>query len=491
MSSNPGMNYWLFQVNPKIFKLKEALRADALKTAPIKAHKTKIKEGDKVILWQAGKNAACYALAVVKSKVGAAIMKEEEASFYQKAVETSDRIDLEIEYNLWNRPITKETIPNSKAFDEFYAGLPGTNFKATKVQYDELLQLIQQWDALAEPSSIYHKLKTREFPLNSILYGPPGTGKTFETVNYALSIIENRSLAELALEERNLLRKRFEAYQKKGSIAFVTFHQSFSYEDFVEGIKPKVKGEKVVYKVENGIFKNICKKALKAKKKGASEKFVFIIDEINRGNVAAIFGELITLLEADKRAGKREALSAILPYSKTSFSIPDNLFVLATMNTNDRSVESLDVALRRRFTFVEMLPKPELIPVLAKKPVAAGVDLQKLLLAINERIEVLLDKEYCIGHSYFLNIETLADLKNLFSKKIIPLLQEYFFNDFGKIGLIIGKDFIEEKIYNNTDVFADFEHPYAHDLAEKKVYRIRDMEQLSEMAFVRIYREEG
>jgi 5-methylcytosine-specific restriction protein B len=157
------------------------------------------------------------------------------------------------------------------------------------------------------------------------------------------------------------------------------------------------------------------------------------------------------------------------------------------MNTTDRSVESLDIALRRRFDFVEMLPRPDMISKIAKKPVAAGVDLRLLLTTLNQRIEVLLDKDYCIGHSYFLNIETLSDLKEVFSKKIIPLLQEYFFSDLGKIGLIIGKEFIQEERYGNRDVFADFDHEFANDLAEKQIYLLKPMKEWTEATFIRIY----
>lgn len=480
-------NYWLFQTNPKVFKLKDALRAEALETFPVKAHKDKIKAGDLVIFWQSGKRSGCFALGQVSETV-----KEREAStsekiFYKESVGKVSRVSIKIDYNLWNKPITKEILPNNQAFQEFYAGIPGTNFKATKAQYETIKELISQLDILQEPQEEYIPNKLPKHPLNFILYGPPGTGKTFQTVNYALSIIENRSLKELALEERTILRDRFEKYLSEGQIAFVTFHQSFSYEDFVEGIKPVLKKKQVLYSIEQGIFKKIALKAQKCHDNQNEKKFVLIIDEINRGNVASIFGELITLIEKDKRSGEKEALQAILPYSKKAFSVPPNLHILATMNTTDRSVESLDIALRRRFTFVEMLPKPEMIAQIAKKPVAAGVDLAKLLLAINKRIEVLLDKDYCLGHSYFLNIETLHDLKTVFSKNIIPLLQEYFFNDYGKIGLVLGKDFLKIHHLGSAEVFANFEHDYATDLAEKKVYSLRPVGELTELAFIRIY----
>jgi 5-methylcytosine-specific restriction protein B len=190
--------------------------------------------------------------------------------------------------------------------------------------------------------------------------------------------------------------------------------------------------------------------------------FVLIIDEINRGNVSQIFGELITLMEEDKRLGKEEALQITLPYSKQSFGIPQNLYIIGNMNTADRSVEALDTALRRRFVFEEMMPKPELLKTVE------GIDLSKLLKVINERIEVLLNRDNLIGHSYFLNIASLEDLKKVFFNNIIPLLQEYFYGDYGKIGLVFGNGFV--KLKPSTAKFAKFD--YDNDFSDKKVYEI-------------------
>ncbi|MDH2208593.1 AAA family ATPase [Empedobacter sp. GD03644] len=212
--------------------------------------------------------------------------------------------------------------------------------------------------------------------------------------------------------------------------------------------------------------------------------FVLIIDEINRGNVSQIFGELITLIEDDKRLGKDEALEVTLPYSKEKFGVPPNLFIIGTINTADRSVEALDTALRRRFSFEEMPPKPELIKQEGKleNGVLENIELDFLLNTINRRIEKLLDKDHQIGHSYFISVANFTDLKSVFKNKIVPLLQEYFFGDYGKIGLIIGKGFFDP-IENDENIFADFSEYDASDFTERNIFRIKDIGKMDEIVF--------
>lgn len=458
--------------------------------------------------------------------------------------------------------------------------------------------------------------KNPSHPLNLILYGPPGTGKTYNTLFKALEIIEGKAKEELESEIEaqdamkkadpdkvkrgyQVLKDRYDHYVETGQIVFSTFHQSMSYEDFIEGIKPipiegdikaihenDPKSKKVLfgdgsttisnlsrmkYDVRDGIFKKIADSANKNRqesedkdgkiisvqkllnafcdyaennnegtyltkdgkkwheivprrkdnedrdvlsfvikygsgqhltfsiinrdwesfKKGeiktandikpksgsqpkhgnakyyfalykALEKFekehkltqqksierlnyVLIIDEINRGNVAQIFGELITLIEPSKRLGNDEEMTATLPYSSTvnpdaePFGVPNNLYIIGTMNTADRSVEALDTALRRRFSFEEMMPKPKL---LGDKELC-DVKLSDLLTTINQRIVALKDREHQIGHSYFMGLETDSDLKDVFKDKIIPLLQEYFYGDYKKIYYVLGPGFVE------------------------------------------------
>jgi len=263
---------------------------------------------------------------------------------------------------------------------------------------------------------------------------------------------------------------------------FVTFHQAFSYEDFIEGIKPVMDEEtnELKYEIKPGVFKEICIRA----KNDPENRYALFIDEINRGNVANIFGELITLIEPDKREGMDNELSVKLPYSKTIFSVPNNLDIIGTMNTADRSVEALDTALRRRFEFEEMLPDSSLLSNIR----CEGIDFERLLNTINGRIEKLLDKDHQIGHSYFMNSNntlSITDLRGIFKNKIMPLLQEYFYGDFGKIGLVLGNSFIKEN--KEKTIFSKFTYD-DHDLIdERKVYQLSDIDKLEAKHFISIY----
>ena len=234
---------------------------------------------------------------------------------------------------------------------------------------------------------------------------------------------------------------------------FVTFHQSYSYEDFIEGIKPVMTEDDIKqelgYKIEDGVFKALCEEA----RNDPGNKYAIFIDEINRGNVSAIFGELITLIEQDKRLGEANEISVQLPYSKTLFSVPANIDIYSTMNTADRSVEALDTALRRRFSFVEMMPD---VSLLESKEID-GINLKNVLSTINDRIEILIDRDHTIGHSYFMNINNSKELKLAFKDKIVPLLQEYFYGDYGKIGLVLGEGFVKSHS-KSKNPFAAFKY---------------------------------
>lgn len=274
-------------------------------------------------------------------------------------------------------------------------------------------------------------------PLNQILYGPPGTGKTYHTVNETLKILDpDFARANEDSAKRGLLQQRFDELKQDGRVKFVTFHQSFSYEDFVEGLRacPRSDGT-LEYVPVDGVFKELCK-SVNASSDSPILPKVLIIDEINRGNISRIFGELITLLEPSKRAGADEALSAVLPYSRTVFSVPANLYIIGTMNTADRSLASLDVALRRRFDFKEMPPRSDLLDDI----VVDGINIGILLWTMNRRIEVLLSPEHCLGHAYFMPLRdepTLRKLSSIFERQIIPLLKEFFFEDWERIRWVL------------------------------------------------------
>ncbi|RME39760.1 MAG: EVE domain-containing protein, partial [Deltaproteobacteria bacterium] len=233
---------------------------------------------------------------------------------------------------------------------------------------------------------------------------------------------------------------------------FITFHQSYAYEEFVEGLRPVVdeeQGGALSYEVRDGIFKQMVARALR----DPDHSYALFIDEINRANISKVFGELITLLEPDKRmrwdAGRGEWVGGIrirLPYTHTQdpsaplFGVPDNLHLIGTMNTADRSIALLDTALRRRFQFRELMARPDLLTQ-KTVPVPGSddhIDLEKLLEAMNERIEVLYDRDHQIGHAYFMKVQTYADLEQVFLNQIIPLLQEYFYNDWEKVQLVFG-----------------------------------------------------
>jgi len=479
--------------------------------------------------------------------------------------------------------------------------------------------------------------------LNQILYGPPGTGKTYQTINKALEIIFkaedsekqiqhkfndfelNKSVREInkVLNEvnhtdldRKILTTAFDYYssEDKGQVLFVTFHQSYGYEEFVEGIKAippnKDENSEMIYDVCDGIFKNISnlakenfkissltnteeisvriifekkldvfkdkiedlldknekieienksihisniekdrltytgsknewksgyylkfsdlyemyknniqslkdisklldisKTALHHKgyyfeifkkfksltedikfndtelkdNKPRLKNYILIIDEINRGNISKIFGELITLIEESKRMGAGEELKIILPYSTDKFGVPSNLYIIGTMNTADRSIAPIDTALRRRFDFVEIPPEPILLKIELDD---AKINLQELLTAINIRIAYIYDRDHTIGHSYFMGIKTLADLKEVFKNNIIPLLAEYFHEDWKNIKLILNdKDgkFIET-IKDDNNYLSNISNQ-----REQIIYRIADIDEFDECPFMKIY----
>lgn len=284
---------------------------------------------------------------------------------------------------------------------------------------------------------------------------------------------------------------------------FVTFHPSFTYEDFVEGIRPESAedGATVQYPLRAGVFKQACERAVqlagftggldafcalargeRAKALAEAPPAVVFIDEINRGNVARVFGELITLIEPDKRLGSTEELIVTLPGSRHRFGVPSNLWIVGTMNTADRSVVALDVALRRRFAFEERAPDAGVLDGVAVGDLAVG----ELLTAINARLEVLRDRDHLVGHAFFCPMldparRTLEELRRVFAESILPLLLEYFHDDLGRVGLVLGERFVAQR--KGPAVFAKFEHEHREDLAERPAWTLADVRSLDLDAF--------
>jgi DNA replication protein DnaC len=319
-----------------------------------------------------------------------------------------------------------------------------------EVDIDKLLEEItnikmpevEPEDDKDEPTEIVEDEKFEKVidtSLNMILYGPPGTGKTYNTVNYAVSIVEKKEVEEVVYEaklDRLAVFNRYKAYLSEKKIVFTTFHQNYSYEDFIQGIRANTNNrDQLSFVKQDGIFKDLVERA----KNDLGNYYVMVIDEINRGNISRIFGELITLIEDDKRMGELNETAVTLP-SKETFVVPPNLFILGTMNTADRSIANIDIALRRRFDFVPMYTDYSLIP-----------NFEHILKPINRVIyEKKRSGDYMIGHAFFIN-KTKEDLKNIVNKKLIPLLNEYFYLNSSDVVDILSKGGI--RVRQNSDTY--------------------------------------
>ena len=331
----------------------------------------------------------------------------------------------------------------------------------------------------AEVSDDMENAETEEYRtdigLNTILYGPPGTGKTYYTRYYAVAAAKGETLEEVERDYPNYgeLADAYRKLEKDRRIRMVTFHQSYGYEDFIQGICPvmtkKDEPSELAYRVREGVFTEFCNIA----KDDPDHNYVFIIDEINRGNIAKIFGELITLIEPGKRGGQEEEIRVRLPYTQDPdeemFYVPRNVYLLGTMNTADRSLALLDTALRRRFEFEEMLPAPELLDGVKVN----NIDIRRLLERMNEKLELLLDREHTIGHAFFMDLKREPSMKllaRIMRYKVVPLLQEFFYDDYSMLQLILGDRIVRKKVNGKLRETLESQLP-GHQLPEQ--YEIR------------------
>lgn len=294
-------------------------------------------------------------------------------------------------------------------------------------------QEIEEKNKLKNCLEIVREPRTNKvYPLNFIVYGAPGTGKTYSMVEYALSIIDGVSIDDFRKSntDRKTNVSRYKELVKAGQIVFTTFHQNYGYEEFIQGLRPDKDSETMAFKTVDGVFKVIADTALNDTE---SKNYVIIIDEINRANISKVFGELITLIEEDKRWGELNETSATLQ-SGDQFAVPNNLYIVGTMNSADKSISLIDAALRRRFDFIEQKPDSALVP--------EGV-LRKMFDNINENLVSELDStDLLVGHSYFMN-KTEKDLCNILNNNIIPLLYEYFYDNRKKVAKLL-KDAIDK-----------------------------------------------
>ncbi len=296
---------------------------------------------------------------------------------------------------------------------------------------------------ILEKHSIEESLASINYREQPRIFFPTNPGEWY--VDLARIISHRADFLDRFIKKKNI-KKRYE---------FVTFHQSYAYEDFVEGIRPEYvpASNSIDYSPKDGVFKLLCERAINHPEKN----YALFIDEINRGNISEIFGELISLIELDKRLGEAGALEVKLPYSKTSLSIPRNISIYGTMNTTDRSLAQIDNALRRRFKFIAMTPSTEVVEKELRlqgidSHNIGGVDLIKLINTLNARIELLLDAEHLIGHAFFMKCKNIEDISNVICHSVIPLLEEYFYDDLQKIQIIFS-DLDEDGNLRDTAIY--------------------------------------
>jgi len=616
------MNYWLFNYNDKEVKISEFLTKGHIITVPVQSKAEEIKKDDKVIIWQTGNDIGCLGLGMVVSE----ILKSDDDRLF---------VTLFINYNLQDKPISKDQLGSQLCkFKDLYEPLEEPILPTTEDHYNCLLEIIQENQLAEDMSEELVGNAVPVFPHNIILYGPSGTGKTFRTINYALSIIEQKPLVDIAHENRRDVRARYNKYAEEGYIHFVTFHENFRYQDFIESfqkISPNKQG--ISHQIEEGVFKQICLEAKrsivesllenmpkkdhnisfnqiykaflghiksdkfesfvtpsgrkillhtvaqfghivarpqnsfstytlskhKIKKlydhfsKGVTtndleqevidtigstnpiaiwsvfnalkrfevgyleemtadqknldvddeevkefelnqmqnianfqaKRHVLIIDEMDRGDVISIFGEVLSILNSSKREGAPEAQAVIMPYSKTYFSIPPNLYIIGTMNISDQELAKTDLALRSRFHMIKMEPMPMVLPTIISGDYQ--IDLANLLIVVNARITVLLGTGHGIGHAYLLNVQNFQELELAFYGKIVPILNDIFDGDASRIGLVIGRGFFNKIEFDKSNILAKFDTEVNAEYGKQKRYILKAFNEVDEVDFIRIY----
>lgn len=415
----PGAQSWIFQVVGEGY-LQERLPRLGEEAWTASQRRDQMRVGDRIYYWQAGKDAGIYGIGTIVSSP-------------QKGLDIGRGewgVVTKIERFLGSQYIPKQAFLENPVLQEstIIKSPQGTNFLLFDDQPSEIEKLIPT-------------ILTSVPPTQVIFYGPPGTGKTYKAITRALEIIHKDAEYCSDPEKRSQFVIEFNQKQQAGQIEFITFHPSYSYEEFVEGIRPVLEdGDNtgnLGYELKKGVFWNIVEKACAPE--GRNKNFVLIIDEINRGNIPKIFGELITLIEEDKREGGKNPIQARLPYSGKPFIVPMNLHIIGTMNSADRSIALMDLALRRRFTFEPFMPEYEKTGLNDEK--IDDLNLGALLRRLNLRIQALVDKDHQIGHSFFIKVKEAKDKKqelyNVWYDEIIPLLEEYFYNDYERLGYVL------------------------------------------------------
>lgn len=628
---------WIFQANPKNYDAVAAVRDLDKLTWSVNQYSKQIKNGDKVYIWISGNDSGIIASGTILCDPEMKAPDLNDPYSHGEGLGSVPRlaVDIKIDRKLTHEKVSRAILLEDERTKQLriLAFANATNFSVTKAEKEVIESIIdgtyKRIPAVNEPKSTVeeNEIIMTDVGKNTILYGPPGTGKTYNAGIYAVAVIENKPLYEIEQEKGLDVLTRFNKYKADGRIEFITFHQSYGYEEFIEGIKPVMISDNeeetdIQYEITSGLFKSFCEKASRpvlkdeeniglnnaptvwkvslegtgdnptrkecmdnghirigwdvygesitsdtvfsnggkhilnafiykmkvgdivlscysstttdaigivtgdyewhneyphykrlrnvnwlvkdisediteinngssltlstvyklnvsiadvmeivkknspetAEVEASDKNYVFIIDEINRGNISKIFGELITLIEPTKRLGQPEEATARLPYSQKSFGVPNNVYLIGTMNTADRSIAAIDTALRRRFRFKEMLPEARILENISVE----DVSIKDMFVRMNERIAVLYDREHTIGHAYFMplrnnpTIETLADI---FANNIIPLLQEYFYEDYEKIRLVLGdnnkqneeeqfitaKNYLSNNLFGNTD----------------------------------------